>query len=57
MDLGMTSEVRAVPDVRHRVRQLRWFKTSFRHDARLISQRYGLEFTIDDRRLTEAFLN
>lgn len=57
MDLGMTSEVRTVPDVRHRVRQLRWFKASFRHDARLISQRYGLAFTVDDRRLTEAFLN
>lgn len=57
MDLGMTSEITAVPDLRHRVRQLRWFKTSFRHDASLISDRYGFDFAIDDGRLTEAFLN
>ena len=57
MDLSMKSQVGDVPDVRHRVRQLRWFKASFRHDARLVSERYGLAFTIDDARLTEAFLN
>ncbi len=57
MDLALKSQIGAVPDVRHRIRQLRWFKTSFRHDARLIADRYGLSLAVDDRRLTQAFLN
>ncbi len=57
MDLVKGTAIGAEPDVRHRIRQLRWFKTSFRHDARLIAQRYGLSVEIDDRALTEAFLN
>ena len=57
MDLELTREVRDEPDVRHRVRQLRWFKTSFRHHARLVGRRYRLAFEIDEARLTEAFLN
>ncbi len=57
MDLALKREIGDVPDVRHRVRQLRWFKASFRHDARLISERYGMALEVDDGRLTEAFLN
>ena len=57
MDLVRGTAIGAEPDVRHRIRQLRWFKTSFRHDARLIAHRYGLEIEVDDRALTEAFLN
>ena len=57
MDLVKGTAIGAEPDVRHRIRQLRWFKTSFRHDARLIGERYGLSVAIDDRKLTEAFLN
>jgi hypothetical protein len=57
MDLVKGTAIGAEPDVRHRIRQLRWFKTSFRHDARLIAQRYGLTVEVDDRALTEAFLN
>ena len=57
MDLALKREIGDVPDLRHRVRQLRWFKTSFRHDAKLISERYGVDLSVDDRRLTEAFLN
>ena len=57
MDLVKGSAIGEEPDVRHRIRQLRWFKTSFRHDARLIAHRYGLSVSIDDRTLTEAFLN
>ena len=57
MDLGLKSEMGAIPDVGHQVRQLRWFKTSFRHDARLIAGRYGVAYEIDDRALTEALFN
>ena len=57
MDLVRGTVIGGEPDVRHRIRQLRWFKTSFRHDARLIAQRYGLSVAIDDRKITEAFLN
>ena len=57
MDLEIKHQVMEVPDVRHRVRQLRWFKTSFRQHARLLGQHYGLTVAIDDPRLTEAFLN
>ena len=57
MDLALKREIGQVPDLRHRIRQLRWFKASFRHDAKLISDRYGIELAVDDRKLTEAFLN
>ncbi|MCW6508105.1 hypothetical protein [Lichenifustis flavocetrariae] len=57
MDLEITRHVMEVPDLRHRVRQLRWFKTSFRQHARLVGQHYGLAVRVDETRLTEAFLN
>ena len=57
MDLVKGTAIGAEPDVRHRIRQLRWFKASFRHDARVIAQRYGFTVEVDDRALTEAFLN
>ena len=57
MDLEIKRQIMEVPDLRHRVRQLRWFKTSFRQHARLIAQHHGLSVTVDEMRLTEAFLN
>lgn len=57
MDLELLDQAEGVADIRHRVRQLRWFKTTFRQHARLIGQRYGLAYDIDDGRLTEAYLN
>ena len=57
MDLEIKRQIMEVPDLRHRVRQLRWFKTSFRQHARLLSQHHRLAVTIDETRLTEAFLN
>jgi hypothetical protein len=57
MDLEIKRRIAEVPDLRHRVRQLRWFKTSFRQHARLIAQHYGLAVTVDETRLTGAFLN
>jgi hypothetical protein len=57
MDLELLSQAEDVADIRHRVRQLRWFKTTFKQHARLIAGRYGVPYEIDDGRLTEAFLN
>lgn len=57
MDLDIKRQIMEVPDLRHRVRQLRWFKTSFRQHARLIAQHHGLAVTVDETRLTGAFLN
>ncbi len=57
MDLELLNQAEDVTDIRHRVRQLRWFKTTFKQHARLIAGRYGASFEIDDGRLTEAFLN
>ncbi len=57
MDLEIKRQIADVPDLRHRVRQLRWFKTSFRQHARLVAQHHGLTVAVDERRLTEAFLN
>jgi hypothetical protein len=57
MELDLTKELATVPDLRHQVRHLRWFKTSFRRDAELIAAHCGVRLEIDDRRLTEAFLN
>jgi len=57
MQLELTKELKAVPDLRHQVRHLRWFKSSFRRDAELIARHREVVLEIDDRRLTEAFLN
>jgi hypothetical protein len=57
MQLDLADELRSVPDLRHRIRHLRWFKSSFRRDALLIAAQRGVVLEIDDRRLTEAFLN
>ena len=57
MELGLTKELTMVPDLRHQIRHLHWFKTSFRRDAELLGAQHGMALAIDDRRLTEAFLN
>ena len=45
----------SVPDLRHRVRRLHWFRQSFRDEAVALGGRYGLAFQVDDRALVEAF--
>ncbi|MFI5015061.1 MAG: hypothetical protein ACHQAY_22225 [Hyphomicrobiales bacterium] len=57
MELTLTNELKAVPDLRHQVRHLNWFKKSFRRDAEQVARHHGVVLEIDDRRLTEAFLN
>ena len=45
----------SVPDLRHRVRRLHWFRQSFKDEAAVLSARYGFAFQVDDRALVEAF--
>lgn len=55
MDLGLKSDLVTVADLRHRVRRLGWFRSSFRHAADLVGVETGLSFAIDDRALAAAF--
>jgi hypothetical protein len=57
MQLDLRRELKAVPDLRHRVRHLRWFKSSFRRDAELVASQHGVALHVDERKLTAAFLS
>lgn len=57
MDLLLKDEMATVPDLRHRLRQLRWFRATFRKHASLLTDLYGVRFAIDEQKLTNAFLN
>ncbi len=57
MDLIFKNEMALVPDLRHRLRQLRWFRATFRNSARAVTARYGIQFDIDEKKLTRIFLD
>ncbi|UXO85401.1 hypothetical protein [Brucella intermedia] len=57
MDLLLREQMASMPDLRHRLRQLRWFRATFRKHASLLHELYGVEYDIDEKKLTEAFLN
>ncbi len=57
MDLLLKDQMASMPDLRRRLRQLRWFRATFRKHAALLSDIYGVRYTIDEEKLTEAFLN
>lgn len=57
MDLAFKNELKLMPDLRHRLRRLRWFRTTFRASARAVGERYGVAFEIDEAQLTRAFLD
>jgi hypothetical protein len=57
MDLRFKDELALMPDLRHRLRRLRWFRMTFRSHARLVGATYGFRFEIDDAKLTRAFLD
>lgn len=57
MDLRFKDELALLPDLGHRLRRLRWFRATFRTNARAISAAYGVRFEIDDAKLTKAFLD
>jgi hypothetical protein len=49
--------LKQVPNLRHRVRRLQWFRESFQREAKALEERYGVSFAIDDRALVEAFFD
>jgi len=57
MDLLFKTELSRVPDLKHRLRQLRWFRMTFRSSVRAVEARYGMRFTIDDTRLASIFFD
>jgi hypothetical protein len=57
MDMRFKDELALMPDLRHRLRRLRWFGATFRASAKAVSATYGLRFDIDETRLTKAFLD
>ncbi|KQZ81314.1 hypothetical protein ASD64_09935 [Mesorhizobium sp. Root157] len=57
MDIRFKDELASMPDLRHRLRRLRWFRATFRASARAVTEAYGVRFAIDDARLTRAFLD
>lgn len=57
MDLRFKEELASMPDLRHRLRQLRWFRATFRSNASAVAEHYGVRFEIDEPRLTRVFLD
>lgn len=57
MDLGFKKELAVMPDLRHRLRQLRWFRATFRANARAISAQYRIAYRIDEARLNRVFFD
>lgn len=57
MDLDFKNELAVMPDLRHRLRQLRWFRTTFRGNAKAVTQHYGVVFEVDEEKLTRVFLD
>ncbi len=57
MDLRFKDELALMPDLRHRLRRLRWFRATFRANAKALAQIYGLRFDIDETALTKVFLD
>lgn len=57
MELLAHDEIAAVPDLGHRLRQLRWFRQSFAASARALSRRYGLEISVDEEALARVFVD
>jgi hypothetical protein len=57
MDLPFRHELALMPDLGHRLRQLRWFRATFRSSAKVVSETFGVRFEIDEAKLTRAFLD
>ena len=57
MDLPFRHQLALMPDLRHRLRQLRWFRATFRSSAKVVSETFGVRFEIDEAKLTRAFLD
>lgn len=57
MDLSPKNSMVGIPDLRHRLRQLRWFIKAFRSNAELVENHFGVRYAIDEKALHMAFFN
>lgn len=57
MDLLFKADLALIPDLRHRLRQLRWFRATFRNCARTVTLRHGVRYDIDETVLAKVFLD
>lgn len=57
MDLRFKDELALMPDLRHRLRRLRWFRATFRANAKAVARVCGLRFDIDETALAKVFLD
>lgn len=56
MDIDLKKQMTSVPDLRHQLRQLRWFMATFRKHSRELQERYGVGYTINEKKLSQVFL-
>jgi hypothetical protein len=57
MDVFFQNEMIRVPDLGHRLRQLRWFRRAFETFVNSLTDRYGLQASISEDVLAEVFVN
>lgn len=57
MDLTPKDKLSSIPDLRHRLRQLRWFSKAFRNNAELVKEHFGFSYRIDDKLLNQVFFD
>ncbi len=57
MDLSVKQEMMHVPELRRRLRQLRWFTRAFKGHAETVAHHVGIAFHIHERRLNQAFFD
>lgn len=57
LDLSPKTSMMQMPDLRHRLRQLRGFSRAFRNNAELIERHFGVRYHIDEKSLHAAFFN
>ena len=56
MELQVNPVLNETPDLRHAVRRLRWFASSFRSEVSRLSDDIGVPFRIEDRKVAQAFV-
>lgn len=57
MEILSQDEMNALPDLTHRLRQLRWFRRAFGSCVEALDKRYSLQTKIDDEVLAQIFID
>lgn len=57
MDLTPKDKLSSIPDLRHRLRQLRWFSKAFRNNAELVEAHFGFTYRVDEKLLNQVFFD